>query len=172
VPLVFLERSWWAGFNGIYLVRFGGFRMWIHSANWRTAVVLHAWYSWHDIVNIILLTHFFHTHRRWDRAGSTIHLKHSQLIYFCTAFFQYHQQQPTIFSSLYLASSLWAVHCSKSSDNCKLGAQVSESLTCEQLTFSVDQIILTGQKIGASSYGSWAFLYVGITQQSWSTGEC
>jgi hypothetical protein len=25
--LVFLERSWWAGFNGIYLVRFG-FRMW------------------------------------------------------------------------------------------------------------------------------------------------
>jgi len=26
VPLVFLERSWWAGFNGIYLVRFG-FRM-------------------------------------------------------------------------------------------------------------------------------------------------
>jgi hypothetical protein len=27
VPLVFLERSWWAGFNGIYLVRFG-FRMW------------------------------------------------------------------------------------------------------------------------------------------------
>jgi len=22
-----LERSWWAGFNGIYLVRFG-FRMW------------------------------------------------------------------------------------------------------------------------------------------------
>jgi hypothetical protein len=27
VPLVLLERSWWAGFNGIYLVRFG-FRMW------------------------------------------------------------------------------------------------------------------------------------------------
>ncbi len=27
LPLVFLERSWWAGFNGIYLVRFG-FRMW------------------------------------------------------------------------------------------------------------------------------------------------
>jgi hypothetical protein len=27
VPLVFLEGSWWAGFNGIYLVRFG-FRMW------------------------------------------------------------------------------------------------------------------------------------------------
>jgi hypothetical protein len=27
VPLVFLERSWWARFNGIYLVRFG-FRMW------------------------------------------------------------------------------------------------------------------------------------------------
>ncbi len=27
VPLVFLERSWWAGFNQIYLVRFG-FRMW------------------------------------------------------------------------------------------------------------------------------------------------
>jgi hypothetical protein len=27
VPLVMLERSWWAGFNGIYLVRFG-FRMW------------------------------------------------------------------------------------------------------------------------------------------------
>jgi hypothetical protein len=27
VPLMFLERSWWAGFNGIYLVRFG-FRMW------------------------------------------------------------------------------------------------------------------------------------------------
>jgi hypothetical protein len=27
VPLVFLERSWWAGFDGIYLVRFG-FRMW------------------------------------------------------------------------------------------------------------------------------------------------
>jgi len=26
-PLVLLERSWWAGFNGIYLVRFG-FRMW------------------------------------------------------------------------------------------------------------------------------------------------
>jgi hypothetical protein len=23
VPLVLLERSWWAGFNGIYLVRFG-----------------------------------------------------------------------------------------------------------------------------------------------------
>ncbi len=23
VPLVFSERSWWAGFNGIYLVRFG-----------------------------------------------------------------------------------------------------------------------------------------------------
>jgi hypothetical protein len=27
VHLVLLERSWWAGFNGIYLVRFG-FRMW------------------------------------------------------------------------------------------------------------------------------------------------
>jgi hypothetical protein len=27
VVLVLLERSWWAGFNGIYLVRFG-FRMW------------------------------------------------------------------------------------------------------------------------------------------------
>jgi hypothetical protein len=27
VPLVLSERSWWAGFNGIYLVRFG-FRMW------------------------------------------------------------------------------------------------------------------------------------------------
>jgi hypothetical protein len=27
VPLVLLDRSWWAGFNGIYLVRFG-FRMW------------------------------------------------------------------------------------------------------------------------------------------------
>jgi hypothetical protein len=27
VPLMLLERSWWAGFNGIYLVRFG-FRMW------------------------------------------------------------------------------------------------------------------------------------------------
>jgi len=27
VPLVFLERSWWAGFNGIYLINFG-FRMW------------------------------------------------------------------------------------------------------------------------------------------------
>jgi hypothetical protein len=26
IPLVLLERSWWAGFNGIYLVRFG-FRM-------------------------------------------------------------------------------------------------------------------------------------------------
>jgi hypothetical protein len=27
VPLVLLERSWWAGFNGIHLVRFG-FRRW------------------------------------------------------------------------------------------------------------------------------------------------
>jgi hypothetical protein len=27
VPLVLLERSWWAGFNGVYLVRFG-FRRW------------------------------------------------------------------------------------------------------------------------------------------------
>jgi hypothetical protein len=27
VPLVLLERSWWEGFNGIYLVRFG-FKMW------------------------------------------------------------------------------------------------------------------------------------------------
>jgi hypothetical protein len=27
VPLLLLERSWWAGFNGIYLVRFG-FKMW------------------------------------------------------------------------------------------------------------------------------------------------
>jgi hypothetical protein len=27
VPLVLLERPWWAGFNGIYLVRFG-FRLW------------------------------------------------------------------------------------------------------------------------------------------------
>ncbi len=27
VPLVLLKRSWWAGFNGIYLVRFG-FRLW------------------------------------------------------------------------------------------------------------------------------------------------
>jgi hypothetical protein len=27
VPLVLLERSWWVGFNGTYLVRFG-FRMW------------------------------------------------------------------------------------------------------------------------------------------------
>jgi hypothetical protein len=34
VPLLFLERSWWAGFNGIYLVRFG-FRMWeILSLKW------------------------------------------------------------------------------------------------------------------------------------------
>jgi len=30
VPLLFLERSWWAGFNGIYWVGFG-FRMW---ENW------------------------------------------------------------------------------------------------------------------------------------------
>ncbi len=28
VPLVLLERSWWAGLSGIYLVRFFGFRMW------------------------------------------------------------------------------------------------------------------------------------------------
>jgi len=27
VPLLVLERSWWAGFNGIYLLRFG-FRIW------------------------------------------------------------------------------------------------------------------------------------------------
>jgi len=27
VPLVLLERSWWTGFNGVYLIRFG-FRMW------------------------------------------------------------------------------------------------------------------------------------------------
>ncbi len=27
VPLVLLERAWWTGFNGIYLVRFG-FKMW------------------------------------------------------------------------------------------------------------------------------------------------
>ncbi len=27
VPVMLLERSWWVGFNGIYLVRFG-FRMW------------------------------------------------------------------------------------------------------------------------------------------------
>jgi hypothetical protein len=27
VPLMLLERSWWAGFNGIYLVWFG-FWMW------------------------------------------------------------------------------------------------------------------------------------------------
>jgi hypothetical protein len=27
VPLVLLERSWWARFNAIYLIRFG-FRMW------------------------------------------------------------------------------------------------------------------------------------------------
>jgi hypothetical protein len=27
MPLVLLERSWWGGFNGIYLVRFA-FRMW------------------------------------------------------------------------------------------------------------------------------------------------
>ncbi len=27
VPLMLLERSWWARFNGIYLLRFG-FRMW------------------------------------------------------------------------------------------------------------------------------------------------
>jgi hypothetical protein len=27
VPLMLLERSWWAGFNGIYLIRFG-FKMW------------------------------------------------------------------------------------------------------------------------------------------------
>jgi hypothetical protein len=27
LPLVLLERSWWAGFNGIYLVRFG-FKVW------------------------------------------------------------------------------------------------------------------------------------------------
>jgi hypothetical protein len=27
VPLVFLERSWWAGWNGIHFLRFG-FRMW------------------------------------------------------------------------------------------------------------------------------------------------
>jgi hypothetical protein len=34
VPLVLLERSWWAGSNGIYLVRFG-FRMWeILIFNW------------------------------------------------------------------------------------------------------------------------------------------
>jgi hypothetical protein len=28
VPLVLLERSWWAGFNGIYLVKRFGFRLW------------------------------------------------------------------------------------------------------------------------------------------------
>jgi hypothetical protein len=34
VPLVLLKRSWWAGFNGIYLVRFG-FKMWeILIFNW------------------------------------------------------------------------------------------------------------------------------------------
>ncbi len=27
VPLLFLETSWWIGYNGIYLVRFG-FKMW------------------------------------------------------------------------------------------------------------------------------------------------
>ncbi len=27
VPLALLERSWWAGFNGVYFVRFG-FRLW------------------------------------------------------------------------------------------------------------------------------------------------
>jgi len=38
VPLVLLERSWWAGFNGIYLVRFE-FRMWeIWSFEWISAV--------------------------------------------------------------------------------------------------------------------------------------
>ncbi len=34
VPLVFLERSWWAGFNGIYLVRFG-FRFLSDFCRWK-----------------------------------------------------------------------------------------------------------------------------------------
>ncbi len=34
VPLVLLERSWWAGFNAIYLVRLG-FKMWeVLKFNW------------------------------------------------------------------------------------------------------------------------------------------
>ncbi len=38
LPLVLLERSWWAGFNGIYLVRFG-FRMWeILTLKWSLAL--------------------------------------------------------------------------------------------------------------------------------------
>ncbi len=44
VVLVLLERSWWAGFNGIYLVRFG-FRMWeILSFKWFSSMIsFHIW---------------------------------------------------------------------------------------------------------------------------------
>jgi hypothetical protein len=92
VPLVLLERSWWAWFNIIYLVRFG-FRMWkilifkwclplniqINSQKTRfwkensvedmvtlgpTALVI---YNWLQIST--------HNHEKWDKSDSKQFLK-------------------------------------------------------------------------------------------------
>jgi hypothetical protein len=53
VPLVLLERSWWAGFNGIYLVRFG-FRLW--------EILIFEWFTLSSlgILSLQKTTSFFH----------------------------------------------------------------------------------------------------------------
>jgi hypothetical protein len=56
VPLVLLERSWWAGFNGIYSVRFG-LRMW--------EILIFQWFLLLKIEKIIIINHVLEGKISW-----------------------------------------------------------------------------------------------------------
>jgi hypothetical protein len=75
VPLVLLERSWWTGFNGIYLIRLR-FRM------WETLI-----YKWFLLLKIQInsqKTRFWKENFSWERHNTwrlTIKFKHDFLSY-------------------------------------------------------------------------------------------
>jgi len=85
VPLVLLERSWWAGFIGIYLVRFG-FRMW--------EILIFKWF--------LLLKIQINSKRlgfeRQNQLKTWAHLK------------AYHSMQ-TLFPFIFGCSKNWYIHC-------------------------------------------------------------
>ncbi len=61
VPLVLLERSWWEGFNGIYLVRFG-FRMW--------EILIFKWFLSLKIQIIFFLNQVLEGKISWQRVNT------------------------------------------------------------------------------------------------------
>jgi hypothetical protein len=74
VPLVLLERSCWAGFNGIYLVKFG-FRMW--------EILIFKWFLPLKI-QINSKNQVFEGKISWERCNTwwlTIQFKHDSLSY-------------------------------------------------------------------------------------------